>query len=99
MFEMSATIQNAQGIHCRPSAEIVKMTQHYPGTLLVVSDRGQYDPRSVMNLLLMGLEQGDRVILRVSGPDEERFCRDLAAKFETHFDFPPRGQEEAAPTS
>jgi phosphotransferase system HPr-like phosphotransfer protein len=44
-----------------------------------------------MSLMALGLEQGEAVAVRVSGPAEESTCRQLVALFETRFDFPPRG--------
>ena len=35
-----ATIANAQGIHCRPSALIVKEFQGYPGAIRITNGRG-----------------------------------------------------------
>jgi phosphocarrier protein HPr len=94
MFEMSATIQNAAGIHCRPSTVIVKEAMLYPGEIAVVAPSGTCDLRSVINLMTLGLHQGYTIKVRVTGPDEENFCRKIAALFEMHFDFPPRSHDE-----
>jgi phosphocarrier protein HPr len=94
MIELSATIQNAHGIHCRPSAVVIKAAAAYPGSLLVTADNGQCDLRSVMQLIALGLHQGAQVRIRVEGPDEDAFCRQLVGLFETRFDFPPRTEPE-----
>lgn len=90
MVEMPATIQNSAGIHCRPSACIVKATAAYPGEITVIAPSGSCDPRSIMALIALGLEQGTQITIRVEGPDEEEQCRRLVELFETHFDFPMR---------
>ena len=94
MAEVVAIIKNTQGIHCRPSAVIVKFVQHYKGQVYLHCEEGRCDPRSIMALLSMGLQRGTRVRVEVSGPDEEALCRQLATLLETEFDFPP--QEEGA---
>jgi hypothetical protein len=48
----------------------------------------------VMSLLALGLHQGTDLTIRVSGPDEQTFCRKLVELFQTHFDFPPRAEGE-----
>ena len=90
MFEAKAVIQNDAGIHCRPSAVLVKEGSAYPGKILVTAASGSCNLRSALECIMLGLEKGTEVTIQVTGPDEEAFCRKLAALFETHFDFPPQ---------
>ena len=90
MFERAAIVRNANGIHCRPSAVIVKEAQDYGGQILVTSDSQSCDLRSVVSLLTLGLQSGSRITIQVDGPEEERMGARLVELFETHFDFPPR---------
>lgn len=90
MIEKVAVIQNRHGIHCRPSALIIKSLGEYEGTVEICSESGSVDCRSIMGLLTLGLEYRARVTLRVTGPDEEETCEKLVVLFETEFDFPPR---------
>ncbi len=90
MTEMHAVIQNAHGIHVRPSTVIMSQVYDYDGDGQVSSGERQMMLGSIMDLLSMTLEQGMEVTVRVSGPDEQIVCHDLVVLFETHFDFPPR---------
>jgi phosphocarrier protein HPr len=90
VVEMQAKIQNMQGIHCRPSAVIVKYVADYEGDIVVTGIKGATALRSILELMSLELFPGSDISIRVSGPDEEDFCRDLVALFETHFDFPPQ---------
>jgi phosphocarrier protein len=90
MFETKATIQNGAGIHCRPSAILVKEGSAYPGEILVTAESGTCDLTSALECIMLGLETGAEVTIQVTGPDEETFGKKLAELFETHFDFPPR---------
>ncbi len=90
MVEKTATIRNEQGIHCRPSAMIVRFASEYGGQIMVTGDRGSTALRSILELMAMELFPGTTVTIRVNGPDEERFCDDLVDIFQTHFDFPAR---------
>ena len=91
MQKRTATIQNAQGIHCRPSAVIVKEFQGYPGRITLRNRNGACDVSSVMQLLSMELHQGSHVSVEVEGEDEARTADRLVELLETHFDFPPLG--------
>lgn len=90
MFKAEAVVQNEAGIHCRPSAILVKEGCSYPGRILVSASSGTCDLTSALELIMLGLERGARVSIQVDGPDEERYGRKLVELFETHFDFPPR---------
>ncbi len=96
MVERKATIQNAQGIHCRPAAEIVKFVAEYSGDITVSSACGACTLRSIMELMTLELYPGTEVLIRVEGSDEEDMCDALVALFEKHFDFPAAASPRSA---
>lgn len=89
MVEKTVEIRNKAGIHCRPSSVIMAEIDKFPGTeFKLISDNGTAGMHSILELLSLGLQQGDRVILQASGNDEENACTVIAALLETEFDFP-----------
>lgn len=82
------------GIHARPSAAIVKEAKKYEGEIVVTAESGTCDPTSALAVISLGLHEGAQVRVRVTGPDEEAWCKRMVALFETHFDFPPRKEGE-----
>jgi phosphocarrier protein HPr len=90
MVEKTAIVQNEHGIHCRPSAVIVKAAFNCPCAIRVTAASGETDLKSLLTLVSLGLEVGTAVKIRVSGPDEASWCRRLTELFETRYDFPPR---------
>ena len=90
MVESKAIIQNEAGIHCRPSAILVKEGTAYDGEILVQAASGSCNLTSALDLIMLGLEKGTEISIQVSGPNEEEEARKLVELFETHFDFPPR---------
>lgn len=88
MVVRQATVKNGYGIHCRPSSVIAKAAQQYAGEILVQGPDGhEADARSVLALMGLGIHCGDRVTLRVKGPDEEAVCADFVGWFEKKYDF------------
>ena len=85
-----AIVANAQGIHCRPSALIVKEFQGYPGRVRISNGSGACDVSSVMQLLSLELHQGCEIKIEVMGADEAAKADRLVELFQTHFDFPPQ---------
>ena len=90
MFETKATIRNEAGIHCRPSAILIKAGMAYAGKILISAKSGTCTLTSALECIMLGLEKGAKVTIQVTGPDEEEFGKKLAELFETHFDFPPQ---------
>ncbi|VGO13737.1 Phosphocarrier protein HPr [Pontiella desulfatans] len=90
MFEAQAVVQNEAGIHCRPSAILVREGSAYSGEILVKAASGACTLTSALECIMLGLEKGAEVTIQVTGPDEDGFGKKLVELFETHFDFPPQ---------
>ena len=84
-----AIIANAQGIHCRPSAVIVKEFQGYSGRIRISNETGSCDVSSVMQLISLEMHMGSKVKVEVMGENEVAVADRLVELFQTHFDFPP----------
>ncbi len=85
-----AKIQNEAGIHCRPSAHIVKSVADYPGEMRVWNEEGESDLRSMLSLMMMALTCGTEVDVEVSGDDEAAHLEKVIGLLETVYDFPPQ---------
>ena len=88
MVEKTATIQNAAGIHVRPSGVIMDFVSDYEGSVTVAGENAEVELNNIMALLSLGLVQCDTVTIRVEGPNEEETAEQLVELFERHFDFP-----------
>lgn len=90
-FISEAVVRNAHGIHCRPSAIIVKEARLYEDTLIrIEANGGHANPCSAIELLSLGLDRGTRVRICVEGPNGEACAAKLASLFERQYDFPSR---------
>jgi len=89
MKTRTAIIENTQGIHCRPSALIVKEFQGYPGRILISNANGSCNVDSVMQLLSLEMHLGNEVKIEVEGENEASIVDRLVELLQTKFDFPP----------
>lgn len=89
MISGIATVQNGYGIHCRPSALISRAAAEFTAvTVTVVSGEGeQADPSNVLQLISLGLHQGDIVTIEVAGEAEQEILNEMIRMFEHHYDF------------
>ncbi|VGO21483.1 HPr family phosphocarrier protein [Pontiella sulfatireligans] len=90
MFKATAVVKNEAGIHCRPSAILVREGCAYEGEILITAKSGTCTLTSALGLIMLGLEQGAQVSIQVTGSGEDEFGPKLVELFETHFDFPPQ---------
>jgi len=78
MIEKTAIIKNSAGIHCRPSAQIVKAAKVYLDCeIRVIAETGTCDPRSVLALISLALGPGTDITIQVEGLNEARVCQEL----------------------
>jgi phosphotransferase system HPr (HPr) family protein len=70
----------------------MKAAETFKGNIEIVSDSGSVDLRSIYDIMILGLEKGDSITVRVAGDGagDEAFGKKLAELFETEFDFPPQ---------
>ena len=88
MYETLATIRNRQGIHCRPTAVIIRALQGCGGTIRIWNDPQQCNIFTMVGIMSLGLESGMTVHIQVEGPDEEATGLKLVELFERVYDFP-----------
>lgn len=95
MVSRQVIIQNENGIHCRPSAAILKEVQrHGENQVTLHHGESQCNPGSILALMSLGLAKGDEVRVDVTGPKAEQVADQIAKLLEREFDFPP--EHEAA---
>ena len=80
MKECTYTIQDGYGIHARPAGLLVKLAKAYPCAVTLSCPHGSCDLKGLMNLMGLGVKQGDVVTVRADGADEDA-CVEAIAKF------------------
>lgn len=94
MIEKKVVIRNRAGIHCRPSGMILNAVEKFSGTeFKLIAENGTSSMQSILELLSLGLQQGDEVLLQVKGNDEVNACETIAALLEKEFDFPQKTEK------
>ena len=89
MVERSVTVKNSDGIHCRPSSEIIAAANKFPDCSIRISTpKGESDLSSIISLIVLGLAKGDSVTVKAEGQMEAEACEKIASLFEFNFDFP-----------
>lgn len=90
MTEVRATIKNRQGIHVRPSGVIINEIENIKSDIILEAKGISMPLMSIMDLLALGLQHDEEVLITVSGEDEKNASEKLKELFEREYDFPPR---------
>ncbi len=80
------TILNALGMHARPSARFVKISNRYKAEIWVEKDGEQVNGKSIMGLMMLAAGQGSKLRVTAEGPDAEKAIEDLEHLVQTRFD-------------
>jgi phosphocarrier protein len=90
MAERTATIGSRVGLHARPAAIFAEAAGN-TGIEVTIAKEGEradeaMDASSILSLMSLGAEYGERVILRAEGPGAEQALDQLVTVLETDHD-------------
>lgn len=80
------TVQNKMGIHARPAAMIVRITNKFKADVLVERDEEQVNGKSIMGLMMLAAGKGSSLKFIVTGADAPAMLAELEALFVRKFD-------------
>jgi len=91
MFERTATIASTSGLHARPATIFVEAAAAHDELEITIGRAGEpaqdaMDATSVLSLMSLGLEHGDRVVLRSEAAGSEQALDRLVGLLETNHD-------------
>ncbi|AHF93596.1 phosphotransferase system HPr (HPr) family protein [Opitutaceae bacterium TAV1] len=79
-------VQNKMGIHARPAAMIVRITNKFKADVLVEKDEEQVNGKSIMGLMMLAAGKGSKVKFLATGGDAKAMLDELEQLFTRKFD-------------
>ena len=70
-------IKNSQGLHARPAALFVQTACKFDSSIRISKDADIVDGKSIMGILSLGAERGNKVTLIVEGDDAQEAFAEL----------------------
>jgi phosphocarrier protein HPr len=68
-------VQNKLGIHARPAAMIVRITNKFKSEVFVEKDEEQVNGKSIMGLMMLAAGKGSKVKFLATGDDAAQMLR------------------------
>lgn len=85
MTELTLTLENADGLHARPAAILAKAASQFQAKIDLKAKGQTKNAKSIMGILSLGLEKGDRIQIVADGADEAGAAEALRALFQSQF--------------
>ena len=79
-------VQNKMGIHARPAAMIVRITNKFKADVFVEKDDEQVNGKSIMGLMMLAAGKGSKVKFSATCADAAAMLAELDQLFERKFD-------------
>jgi phosphocarrier protein HPr len=79
-------VQNKLGIHARPAAMIVRITNKFKAEVFVEKDEEQVNGKSIMGLMMLAAGKGSKVKFIATGDDAPQMLTELEQLFARKFD-------------
>jgi phosphocarrier protein len=83
--EREVRIENRNGLHARPAAEIVKTASRYRSELTIRRDDMEVNGKSIMGVMMLAAEYGTTLWIRATGEDAEQAVDAIAALIASRF--------------
>jgi phosphocarrier protein HPr len=79
-------VQNKMGIHARPAAMVVRITNKFKAEVFVEKDEEQVNGKSIMGLMMLAAGKGSKVKFIATGNDAPQMLAEIEALFARKFD-------------
>lgn len=85
-LEKMLLVKNQMGIHARPAAMIVRITNRFKSEVFFEKDDEQVNGKSIMGLMMLAAGKGSSIKALAAGPDAAAVLSELEVLFERKFD-------------
>lgn len=80
MYRKEIDIVNPSGLHARPASDFVGLAKTFQANIQIgrAGEEDAYNAKSIIMLMSLGLEQGEKAVLTAHGEDEQQAVDALA---------------------
>lgn len=79
MKSFNYVITDIVGIHARPAGNLVKEIKKYESDVKIEANGKKADGKKLMNVMTLGVKQGQEIVVTVEGADEEAAAAGIEA--------------------
>lgn len=85
MTKIEIQLKNETGLHARPASMFVKEASKYSCDIKIIKDGKEFNGKSIMGILSMGVQKGDIITVQADGEDENKALDSLKTLVSSNF--------------
>lgn len=82
MNEVKVRIENKIGLHARPAALLISQAAKFKSSITIKKGEKEVNLKSLMSVLSLGICEGDEVIIKADGEDENKAVKTILSIIE-----------------
>jgi len=86
VIEREVEIVNRLGLHARAASKLVHLAASFRSDVKLIQDGDAVDAKSILGILLLAAGQGNRLVLRCDGEDEDKAMAAITELIANRFD-------------
>ncbi|HJT55075.1 MAG TPA: HPr family phosphocarrier protein [Ktedonobacteraceae bacterium] len=86
MVERAVIIESKSGLHARPAAIFVQNAKGFRSRITLLKNEKTANAKSILSVLTLGAEQGDKIVLQADGEDAASAIDRLASLLESELE-------------
>ena len=85
VHEADVQIRNRLGLHARPAAQLVRMSNRFEARILISKNGVEVNGKSIMGVMMLAAEQGSVLRVRAEGADAREAVTEIVSLVERKF--------------
>ncbi len=77
MVSQTVIVTNKAGLHLRPASELSKIASNCSSNITIIKGNTRVNPKSIVNLMSIGITYQDMITIECNGKNEERDLRTI----------------------
>lgn len=77
MIQKDFVINSKLGLHARPAALFVQLTNKFTSEIIVGKENKIINGKSIMGIMALGVSNGEKITIKVSGVDEKEAMNEI----------------------
>ncbi|MDO4289285.1 MAG: HPr family phosphocarrier protein [Eubacterium sp.] len=91
MVREEVIIRNRAGLHAKPASLFVQKSNQFVSEIYIVKDEVRVNAKSIMGIMILGVHQGDAIVIETSGDDEQEAAAALKELVDNNFGLADEG--------
>lgn len=85
MIRFDFTVTDEQGLHARPTGQLVQEAKVLTSKITIIKDDKSADLSRLIGVMLLGVKKNDTIQVEVTGPDEVKDAQYIETFFKSNF--------------